>query len=373
MNLKQTLQHYLSINVSKRISKDHFEILVAYLNYKMVRGHSMWTIYRAAQVVSEFMQFLESNRKSVSKLTAKDVEDYYSWLLKWNSLNCLATKSSYIKPFIRWLASYFENEYYLEIWRKVKTPKRSPKKLPIPDDDMILEYLKYIDNPKYRALFALLAETGLRLGESLALRPRDIIDHGDHYEICVIGEKTGEVRSVYVVIFYDYVKTWINRLSRDAKYVFYGSKPDRPLARSAFRQYLKRVERRYNLPHIWPHLLRHYNAVRLLKLGMSEKEVREIHGWKTPEIVDRYAPYLPYLKDKYLRLVGLKRAPEIAKKELKPIICLRCGAPLSQRAVLSMSERLSKLEKELRGTISIPEEIIPAVEEALEEWRCEKR
>jgi len=306
------------------------------------------------------MQFLESRGKSVRDFEIRDVEAYYSWLLTWNSVNCLYTKASYIRPFIRWLSEYFEDERFLELWRRIKSPKRVEKKLPIPDDDTIMAYLKAIDNPKYKALFALLAETGLRLGEALRLSPKDFIDHGDHYEVRIMSEKSGEVRTVYVVLFYDYVKSWINRLPKNARFVFHGRRPDKMLARGAFGQYLRKIEKKHGLPHIWPHLLRHYNAVRLLRLGMSEKEVREIHGWKTPEMLDRYAPYLPYLKDKYLRLVGLRRAQPEERIELKPISCLRCGhqnppgsdfctkcgAPLGPSAKrISMSNIMGDLEK----------------------------
>jgi len=323
-------------------------------------GHSFWTIYRATEVVSEFMEFLESRGKTIKDLNVKDVEAYYSWLLSFNSLNCVSVKATFLKPFIKWLSEYFEDERFKAIWEQIRIPKRSKVRLEIPNDKTVLSYLNAITNLKYRALFALLAETGLRLGEALSLSPKDFIDHEDHYEVRIMSEKTNEVRTVYVAIFYDYVKTWMEKLPKNTKYVFFGRNPEKPLSPSSFRQYLMKIEKAYKLPHIWPHLLRHYNAVRLLRLGLSEKEVREFHGWKTSKMIDRYAPYLPYLKDKYLRLVGLKKTPEI-HKELKPIACLRCGhqnapgldfcskcgAPLSQRAVLSMSERLSKLEKEL--------------------------
>jgi Site-specific recombinase XerD len=165
---------------------------------------------------------------------------------------------------------------------------------------------KYQHSIQYYALFTLLARTGLRIGEALALTWDDLI--GDRINV----NKT----LVYPLNSTPYLstpksKTSIRQVTLDAttlallkrhrinqkevilRYENYKPSKDnlmfhqqdgRWLRTNVVREYMKEVCKRVGLPQLSPHALRHTHAVHLLESGANIKYVSERLGHASVKI-----------------------------------------------------------------------------------------
>ncbi|MEC0233541.1 site-specific integrase [Paenibacillus kribbensis] len=210
--------------------------------------------------------------------------------------------------------------------RKVKFFSRSQL-------ESFLEHTKPVKNAKYKesmqylALFTLLARTGLRIGEALALTWDDI--NLDSKTLTV--EKT----LVYPLNSEPYISTPKSRTSERTikldvttikiikkhrinqkevilKYenykpaktnIIFHQHDGRWLRTNVVREYFKEVCKRANVPILSPHALRHTHAVHLLEAGANIKYVSERLGHKSVKITaDTYLHVTKKIEDDALSL-----------------------------------------------------------------------
>nr|WP_231109957.1 site-specific integrase [Mycobacterium avium] len=167
---------------------------------------------------------------------------------------------------------------------------KAPKKLPrVLSPDEVQAILDGCGRLRDRLLFAVLYDTGMRIGEALGLRHNDIA--AAEHEVTVRRRdnangaraksqtvRTIPVSSALIRLFADYLHSEYGDL--DSDYVFvnlWGRPQGHPLTYAAVYDLVRRLRRRTGIDFD-PHWLRHTAATRLLRDGVSIEVVAHLLG-----------------------------------------------------------------------------------------------
>jgi integrase/recombinase XerD len=168
---------------------------------------------------------------------------------------------------------------------------RKPEALPrAMDPDDVKQLFSVIDHPRDRAMITVLLRTGMRIGELLGTKVKDL--HLKERRIDIYeGEKNRTGRVVYlsddaVVV----LKAWLKIRDVDHEFLFYaqGSKTmSYSTAHLIFERYLTKAgltHKGYSL-----HALRHTFASELLNAGMRIECLQPLMGHTSLDVTRRYA------------------------------------------------------------------------------------
>jgi site-specific recombinase XerD len=139
------------------------------------------------------------------------------------------------------------------------------------------------------AMVRLFMDTGMRLSEMAGLRPEDVdfeqdvawvMGKGRRARACPFGAKTSDALRRYVRARarHKYARIdmlWVGRV---------GASTD-----AGIRQMIERRAEQAGIGHVYPHMLRHVNAHRFLAAGGQEQDLMRLMGWKSRQMVGRYA------------------------------------------------------------------------------------
>jgi len=185
----------------------------------------------------------------------------------------------------------------------IKVPDSLPKAMETEDEIKLLSVIKNIRN---RAMILLLLRTGMRIGELLNTKVKDI--HLTEKKIDIWeAQKTRIGRVIY--FSKDAAKAlraWLQRRDPEKLFIFYAGNRDTLTyagARLMFCKYLEKakIDRKgYTL-----HYLRHTNASSLLNAGISFECLRELLGHASVEVTRRYARLTNKTREKeYFKAMG---------------------------------------------------------------------
>lgn len=160
---------------------------------------------------------------------------------------------------------------------KLTVPRRLPVTLSVEEVTVILAACSRLRD---RFLFALLAETGIRVGQALGLRHSDLVSHRRELKIVPRDDnangaraKTRTVAAVpvstaLVRLYSDYMHTEYGDLDSDYVFVNLFSEPfGRPLRYDAVAKLVTRLRTRTGI-EFTPHVLRHTRATDLIRAGV---------------------------------------------------------------------------------------------------------
>lgn len=273
-------------------------------NQRITLEYMQKTMRKVAQTTIEYnraiMEFVLTHIKNdLDKLTIDDIEDYQlavdNWTRKDGRPISNTTKSQYIvgfKRFLRWYGKRY-NEQYLKLADNLEKYGKPKGKLP---SDMLTkdEILKMVDaatEPRDKALIAVLAESGCRIGELLACRIKDVERVPDGARITFPEGKTGS-RTILISYMAQRLFTWLD--NHPDKH-----NPDAPLwSTKMIRKSKKSGERAYRsidyntcygilqdavvkagiTKRVHPHLFRHTRAT-VLAQSLNEPMLRKYLGW----------------------------------------------------------------------------------------------
>lgn len=174
---------------------------------------------------------------------------------------------------------------------KLKEPR---KKVDTLTKEQVQQVLETTTNIRDRFLIQLLFETGLRIGEALALFMEDFVfDHGKGHRIRLVdrGElengamlKTGE-REIYVSqslmdLYDDYLYEVLDELELDTNFVFVklrGKDVGKPMEYWNVESLFKRLKKKTGI-NLHPHLFRHTHATIYYQKTKDIKQVQERLG-----------------------------------------------------------------------------------------------
>jgi len=211
------------------------------------------------------------------------------------------TRMMAVRHFTRWLAG--EGEISEDPFSRMRPPKVDEPVVPVLTDDQLRALVKACAAPvgetsglpslrhrRDEAIVRLLAESGLRAGECIALGVNDV--DLVTLEALVRRGKGGKGRRVP---FGATTAKAIDRYLRVRRLHKLADRPElwlgdrgRLLAYNGLYWALGQRATAAGIEHFHPHMLRHTSADRWLAAGGSETGAMAVHGWSSPDMLQRY-------------------------------------------------------------------------------------
>ena len=165
---------------------------------------------------------------------------------------------------------------------ELQRPKKSNKLPMVLSRYEVVDLLRATQNLKHRAILAMIYSSGLRIGELLDLKWKDI--DIDRKQVFIRDGKGRKDRVVQLSeralpLIHNYYMTY-----RPKVYFAEGFKPGTPYSSGSIRNFLKRSGRRAGiLKPVTPHTLRHSFATHMLENGTDLRYIQALLGHARPE------------------------------------------------------------------------------------------
>lgn len=243
-------------------------------------------------------------KNDLNSLTVDDIDDFIYAVSHWTrekngeSIDVAdSTKKQYyigFKRFLYWYgkrnkgqkADYQDLADLIEISGKAKPKDVNDMLTDAEIKQMLLATEKSREHHRNKALIAVLAESGCRLGEVASCRIKDLVEvNKDLYRLTFPEGKTG-MRSVILCSSKPYLREYLRHGHPDP------TNPESPLwvakLGNEFRQMgyftiytvIKKTAKAAGInKRVHPHLFRHTAATRLIGSGLSEPRVKNMLGW----------------------------------------------------------------------------------------------
>lgn len=317
------------------IEKADIERLVGWVNTRAGWAEATRSDYR--RCIKQFFRWYEENDPRLSELPEIDItatpdEQKAQYVLRQQALK----ERNKAKEFYKYLAKFVNISY--------NPPQIDPSDI-LTDADIRQVITTGAKNSRDRALIGVLHESGMRAGEILNIRIRDLEYHDDRVLIHVEG-KTGR-RPVPIILNMAYLMRWLDdhpfKEARDS-YLWLGlssKNKGQPIFHSAATRVLDKaferagINKKHNL-----HWFRHSRAS-LYYGRLTEGELCDFFGWeKGSDMVKTYS----HTKNDGAQ-AALNRIYNIQQEKEKEILltcaacqlhnnsgskfCARCGRPLT--------------------------------------------
>lgn len=336
--------------------------------------------YRVAKLTWQMRIIADSVAKDLDNLTKDDAEVFLAEMNRREKLS-LHTRRDYIrgfKQFFKWFEdddgrlNNGDDEGRREALRFYRYIRKISAPIPrqsldyatiITDEDALHLIKKGAKNALERAIIAVLHETGVRVGELLGMRLRDIERKGQ-YAIVRVDGKTGE-RRVPILQSLPWVEQWLKEhpfneqsdallwLSTHNRY--YGE----PLRHYGVLRLLQRTMKRSLIgKRCNPHWFRHSRAT-INATRYSEQVLCKLMGWELGSKQVRTYVHLgaSQVEEAFKMNEGLAVPKEVTKPKAifcvcgktnppESRYCYACGRPLSVGVMLQDEEQKSEATEE---------------------------
>lgn len=255
---------------------------------EVVRKASKHTVRAYARDLSDFVQFIESEKASdFTKVNRSLLRQYLNWLFaKGYERRSIARKLSSVRSFFNFLAraGYIPVNPAIDL-RQPRLMQKLPSTLEVVEVELLLSApnTATVRGLRDRAILEVLYSTGLRVSELANMRISDI----DFSEKSVkVKGKGGKER---VALLNDEAASWLERylqesrpkLLRNAKQVtdmVFVSQKGTPLAVRQIHRIVDSYARKVLGRSVSPHVLRHSFATHLLEGGADLRVIQELLG-----------------------------------------------------------------------------------------------
>jgi len=169
----------------------------------------------------------------------------------------------------------------------IPAPKK-PQKLPIVlSPEEVQHFLGCVPNPKHRTILTTCYAAGLRVSETVRLKPTEI----DSQRMVIRVEQGKGQKDRYVMLspkLLEILREWW-RMAKPKSWLFPGDIPGRHITRNAVELVCREAHRasRISKP-ITPHSLRHAFAVHLLEHGTDVRTIQLLLGHRSLATTARY-------------------------------------------------------------------------------------
>jgi integrase len=341
--------------------------LLGYGKYMLLNGIG---VERREKVIRTLYLVSQWQEKPFVQMERADLEDIVERIER--SKESEWTKHDYeviIKKFFKWLRK--TEEYPPEAkWIKPKNVKNGK----LPEDLLTKEEVsRMIDcaqNPRDKAMIAVLYESGCRVGELCNLNIKDITF--DEYGCVVLFPrgKTGP-RRVRLAFSTPFLATWIdNHPLKDPDswlWVNLGqTNRNEAMSYAGVNKMLRSVAKKAGVKKsVNPHNFRHSRATRLAS-SFTEAQLCEYLGWAQGSSVPQVYVHMSGrdLDSAVLKMNGIKTEEEKEEEDpLKPVkcprcgtisvgnFCTRCGAVLNAKTAVELQERNASVDKQLASLL----------------------
>ena len=210
-------------------------------------------------------------KKRIYAITNADVQSVINQIAKEHSPKTVRNYSGLISAVLSYHGIRLDSP---------RLPQKKKAEAYIPTEEDVKKIFEKLKGTKYEVPI-MLAAMGLRRSEICALEVSDIDGTMCHINKALVegpdgftvkGTKTTD--STRTIILPEYL---VERI-RQQGYVFDGFP-------STIGQALRRVQKELGIPPFGLHKLRHFFASYMHHLGYSDKQIQDMGGWKTPDIL----------------------------------------------------------------------------------------
>lgn len=240
------------------------------------KGYRDQSVKNYVSCVEKFLSHFQ-NRPQPKAINESDIKSY---LARFSEHNTQRAHHSAIKCFYKYVIRQPEKFRFIEYC------KRS-RKLPIVlSVEEIQKIFNACSNLKHKAIIALMYSTGLRVGEVIALKIRDI--DSSRMVINILNAKGGKDRQVMLnQNLLDLLRSYF-KAYHPKEHLFNGQNSDQYSERS-IAQFLKRYASIAGLSkRIYPHLIRHCSFTHLVEAGTDINLIQRLAGHQSVKTTNLY-------------------------------------------------------------------------------------
>jgi integrase/recombinase XerC len=251
------------------------------------------TVRAYTDAARKFAKWAEDNRRS-SLVRAVDKADVEAFIIDQLETHTPATAAAYyrhLQQFWRWVVA--EGEIPVSPMAGMSPPKLPERPVPIYEPDELRALLKAADGQTFEArrdtaIVHMFIATGVRLAEMAGMAverlARDeqavlVIGKGDRARWVPYGDKAATALDRYL-------RVRRRRADPESGPLWIGQRG--AISTSGITQMLRRLGRRAGVADVRPHRFRHTSAHRAQVAGITESDLMEVFGWRSPEMVRKY-------------------------------------------------------------------------------------
>jgi integrase/recombinase XerD len=262
------------------------ELLDAYTDFILSRQAALLsenTIKFYQYTAGLFVQWLQTQGvTSSAEVGARHVRSYLAGLAG-KSDGTVADHARGIRVMVR----FWHAEGYTPAPVVFSIPKVARKRLPSLDADNLAAVMAACDNPRDKALIMLMADSGLRRGEVIALSWGDVdISSG---LVRVKRGKGGKARSVVIgAATRRALLAYRRTIDNGEGAPMFQTRGGGRFTAKGFSQIFYKLRTKTGI-HITPHAMRRTFAILSLRAGMDPLHLQALGGWEGLEMVKLYA------------------------------------------------------------------------------------
>jgi len=272
------------VNIKARISPadipNYRDVPEAYKEHLSVQRYSPNTIKTYCDCFKEFINYY--NTKELGDINQPEIISYLRYLVE---ERCIS--KSYQNQAINAIKFYYEK--VLRGQRKVYYIERPRQDKSLPDvlsEEEVASIIQSIANPKHKAMIMLTYSAGLRVGELLRLKVKDI--DSDRMQVIIKNGKGNKDRvSLLSTKALEQLRIYY-RFSRPVEYLFEGSAGGQYSERSIQNVLKQAVARTKIKKPVTLRTLRHSFATHLLENGTDLRYIQHLMGHSSPKTTQIY-------------------------------------------------------------------------------------
>ncbi len=371
--------------IAKDFQKPNKDYAFDYKSYLELNNRKEKTIARRLE---ELRHVLELLPKDAKKATKQDIEKAVLEINKTKKRDHNGRETDQdlaqvtrgklklcLKTFYKWL---YGKESYPDIvsWIKIESDNRYKLPEEMLNEDEVKQLIEACMNQRDKTIVALYWDTGMRLGELLNLKIKDIV-LSDVVSYAMVSGKTGS-RRVTLVFSVPYLANYLDNFRKNAQaedslftIIYHNTITNKPIDYPHIRKLLVDLKKRTKIEkRIYSHLFRHSRATYYAST-LTEQLSKQYFGWsRNSNMVARYTHLSGRdIDNAILKANGIvdkngeqiSQQPSIKKclkcQEINEITshhCKRCGTPLDIVQVTKMEdlEALTKKVELLQSAIN---------------------
>ncbi|CAN5836692.1 site-specific tyrosine recombinase XerD [soil metagenome] len=245
--------------------------------------------------------YVESARQLIKFATERDadplarrtIEEFLAWLSDTRAPATVSVRYRALQQLCRWLAD--EDELSADPMSKMPPPQVPEQLVDLISDDEMRKLLASVKGKDYvprrdHAIFMLLADTGMRLGElarlevdsiDLDLQVAHVLGKGRRPRAAPFGTKVAAALDRYL-------RMRARHKQASDPQLWLGENGRGPMTGNGIGQMIRRRGREVGIKGLHAHRFRHSFAHSWLSAGGNEHDLMRVAGWRTREMLARY-------------------------------------------------------------------------------------
>jgi integrase/recombinase XerC len=288
--------HVVPESQGSRVEGDYNSFTRSWQRSLKARNLSAKTISTYLASAEDFGYYLTraGGPYNLAEITRAHVESYIGDLLSTKSAATASVRYRSLQQFFRWALE--EEEIDRTPMERMRPPVIPEKPVDILPDEQLKRLLKVCAGKDFAdrrdtAIIRLFFDTGIRRAELAGLMLDDVDMDVDQVTVLGKGRRSRTVplspKTAQALERYFRVRAFHSHAKRPELWL--GDQGRGPLGYDGIGQMLERRSRQAGLGRIHPHQLRHTSVDVWLRNGGSEGEAMRLFGWKSRQMLNRYA------------------------------------------------------------------------------------